>query len=173
MKQRCDNPRNKSFPDYGGRGIRYCWRWREFTNFLADVGERPNGMTLDRIDNEGNYEPGNCRWATRKQQLQNRRPRAHDPVELNDKTSQSGFWPFVLWLREWNHYGKIDVDELWDRYLIFCALRGIKAKKKRSLVNNITRYGVTRHRLAPKVVNGKYHSPTVYRVLPEAQRRAA
>jgi hypothetical protein len=73
MVQRCKNPNLPSFDAYGGRGILLCDRWRKFENFLADMGERPPGKTLDRIDNDGNYEPGNCRWATDAQQRANKR----------------------------------------------------------------------------------------------------
>lgn len=76
-KMRCFNPNDPAYARYGGRGITMCARWRDsFENFLADMGERPEDRTLDRFpDNDGNYEPGNCRWATRKQQTANRRPR--------------------------------------------------------------------------------------------------
>lgn len=69
MIQRCTNEKEKRFADYGGRGIKVCARWLEsFENFYADMGERPEGMTLDRKENDGNYEPSNCRWATKLEQ---------------------------------------------------------------------------------------------------------
>lgn len=74
MIQRCSNPNVPSYQYYGGRGIRVCQRWLDdFKNFLSDMGERPNGKTLDRIDNEDNYYPENCRWATPKEQSENKR----------------------------------------------------------------------------------------------------
>lgn len=77
MKQRCRNPKNKAFPDYGGRGIKVCERWSVFLNFLSDVGEKPSSEhSLDRYpNNNGNYEPGNVRWATRTEQNNNQRKR--------------------------------------------------------------------------------------------------
>lgn len=84
MKERCRNPRNHKWADYGGRGITICDRWRDFAAFCADMGERPAGHGIERIDNAKGYEPGNCRWATQKDQCRNKRNNvriAHDGQE--------------------------------------------------------------------------------------------
>lgn len=93
MKQRCYNPNDNNYPNYGGRGIRICDRWLEsFTNFYDDMGDRPKHKTIDRIDVDGNYEPGNCKWATPKEQCNNTR----NTVRFDDNT------PVSVWADENN-----------------------------------------------------------------------
>lgn len=74
MKQRCFNSRCPKYPDYGGRGITVCERWLIFNNFYEDMGDKPEELTLERVNNDGDYEPNNCKWATRSEQNRNRRP---------------------------------------------------------------------------------------------------
>ena len=83
MVRRCSEPKNIGWKNYGGRGVTVCARWQRLENFLADMGERPTGKTLDRYPNSnGNYEPGNCRWATWEEQARNRRPSSR-PRKVN------------------------------------------------------------------------------------------
>ena len=91
MKARCNNQKNKHWKDYGGRGIVVSAKWtNDFATFLSDMGPRPVGLTIDRIDNDGNYEPGNCRWATVYQQARNRR--SNTLITHNGKTRTQAEW---------------------------------------------------------------------------------
>lgn len=95
MIQRCTNPKSTHYNQYGSRGIKVCQRWLSFENFLADMGKRKVGMTLERIDNNGDYEPGNCKWATRSEQAYNRRTNVRHKIGGITKTTTE-------WLRYFN-----------------------------------------------------------------------
>ena len=96
MKLRCENPNNSVYSDYGGRGIKVCDRWRNsFETFLADMGERPSrDYSIDRINVNGDYEPSNCRWATRKEQCNNRRSNIN--IEYNGEVRTLTEWCEIL-----------------------------------------------------------------------------
>lgn len=105
MRTRCNSPNSDDFPRYGGRGIRVCERWDSFDLFLEDMGPRPAGCTLDRINNAGHYEPTNCRWATHKQQARNRSN--NTLVELNGEVKSLSEWCDVFGIRPRTVYGRM------------------------------------------------------------------
>jgi hypothetical protein len=106
MHARCSIPTTPGYERWGGRGIRVCARWSSFENFLNDMGERPIGTTLDRFpNNDGNYEPGNCRWATPRQQANNRRDNILLTVDGETKTAIE--WARVVGLPKTTIYQRI------------------------------------------------------------------
>lgn len=105
MKQRCLNPKSQSYEYYGGRGIKICDKWLEYENFLSDMGERPiDKHVIDRINNNGNYEPGNCRWATNEISLNN-----------TSRNSNITFKNKTLTLTQWSRKIKIPVSTIQNR----------------------------------------------------------
>ena len=98
IKQRCHNTKNEMYHYYGDRGIEVCARWRDsFEAFLEDMGESPSGTSIDRIDNNGNYEPGNCRWTTAKVQGNNKRN--NHPMTARGETHHMAEWAAIVGIR--------------------------------------------------------------------------
>lgn len=119
MMQRCYNPNNSQYADYGGRGITVCERWQQnqpnaqgFWNFVADMGDKPEGSTLDRIDNSKNYTPENCRWATRREQQRNRRNNI--VITFNGQTMVAEDWAQKLGISKstilWRYHKGLPVE---------------------------------------------------------------
>jgi hypothetical protein len=104
MWTRCERRENSNYRHYGGAGITVCDRWKNFESFLADMGERPDGYTLDRIDGTKGYTPGNCRWATPKEQMRNRKDNCR--ITYNGQT---------LCLAEWTERLAMGKDVLGQR----------------------------------------------------------
>ena len=98
MRDRCENSANPHFHNYGGRGIAVCERWQEFSNFLADMGMRPKGFDIDREDNDKGYEPGNCRWVTRKRNMNNLR--GNNRIEYDGQSRTVPEWAEILGMHE-------------------------------------------------------------------------
>ena len=100
MIARCHDPESKAYEYYGGRGISVCDRWRDsFEYFLKDMGDRPPGFSLDRVDNDGDYKPENVRWATRKTQARNRR--SNHILKFNDREQPLAAWSEELGISSW------------------------------------------------------------------------
>lgn len=106
MRDRCTNPENEAYENYGGRGISVCDRWlNDYDAFVEDMGIREAGMTLDRIDNDGNYEPKNCRWATRAEQAVNRS--SNHELTHNGKTQTVTEWSAEIGVKPSTLFGRI------------------------------------------------------------------
>lgn len=115
MRARCNNYRRQDFYRYGGRGISVCERWTKFAFFLSDMGDRPsNEHSIERVDNNGNYEPSNCKWATRKEQAKNRRSTVY--ITHNGETHNLTEWTEILGLKrgtiDARHRKRYSTDEM-------------------------------------------------------------
>lgn len=142
MMTRCYNPNVPEYKNYGGRGIKVCERWHDVALFYADVGDSPEGLTMDRIDNDGDYGPDNFRWATKKEQAINRRNTkyitANGSTHTVDEWSEiTGIARITIWGRLWR--GWPDVEAV-----------TVPLVRDRSLVPNKKGYRVTtKHRGSP------------------------
>ena len=132
MKDRCNNKNNKQYKDYGGRGVTYCKKWEKFDGFLEDMGVKPDNMTLDRIDVDGNYNKENCRWVSRLEQQHNLRiHKRYDVGVTYDKNHKTCKWQVGIYYKG-KKYGnrfktkeeaikwrKEKEKELWKKETIF------------------------------------------------------
>ena len=115
MVRRCVNPKDKDYPRYGGKGVTVCKEWLDYSTFAADMGEPPDNHTLDRVNPYGNYEPGNCRWATLTQQNRNTRQRTDRPTGVQRRF---GKWYAEISVKKKKYYGRARVllaDAVEDR----------------------------------------------------------
>lgn len=119
MRKRCRDKNHPTFKNYGGRGISVCKRWDDYSLFLKDMGNPSLGMTIERIDNDGNYEPSNCRWATRKEQAMNRRKNNGRVkiISMNGKSAPVGEWEKSLGLSQGMLWHRIKNGWTMDRAL--------------------------------------------------------
>lgn len=122
MMNRCERPHQPQYADYGAKGVRVCERWKTFDNFLADMGHRPSGKTLDRIDNAKGYEPGNVRWATTKEQGSNRA--CVDNITYQGRTQNPEDWARELGLKPQTIRSRIARGWPLERVLTKPATRG-------------------------------------------------
>lgn len=146
MHRRCGNPSDRGYRYYGARGIKVCERWNDFERFLADMGFRPVGMSIDRIDNDKGYEPSNCRWADRNTQARNRRTARHvelngETVRLYDAAARLGKASATLLKRA---RAGVPIDELRGRKLSEPTVTAIRARVGESPTILGREYGVSR-----------------------------
>lgn len=183
MKRRCGNVNSAEYPDYGGRGIKVCARWlNSFENFLTDMGKRPSGTSIDRYpNNNGNYEPGNCRWATPTQQTRNRRNTTMPSVTFEGITKCARDWEKDLGLPAGLISRRLARSEPVNRHLFRpasrCVARGFSSEEITAIRERIGRGDL--HRLIAQDYHvdrstiSKIHRGETYPLQKEQQAIAA
>lgn len=156
MKDRCLNENNTRYKSYGGRGITVCERWMDFQNFLSDMGERPEGMTLDRIDNDKGYSPDNCRWATNKQQQRNKTN--NKLITYKGETKTLADWADDLGLDYYRVLQRMFNGWEFEDAIDFSLLKNPKVPASLSNRNRTGHLGVSFHKASKKYVAKIYRN---------------
>ena len=134
MRYRCNNSNSNNYKYYGGKGVKICKRWDKFENFLHDMGEKPDGLSIDRIDGDGDYEPNNCRWATQQQQCENKRHLLKGKGKLSNAIYRAGYLKqkaFAKFLRDQGHKFMTD-----SRLSMICSGRLNPNDKEQKIIND-------------------------------------
>ena len=139
MKARCRNPRDPAYERYGAKGVYVCERWNSFDNFLSDMGEKPEGMTIERIDGTKGYEPGNCKWATMREQ--NRNKRSNHVLTAHGKTMILSDWADLVKIGRFTIAGRLKHGWSVERALFTPVM--ITARWHKDLAAEIAREGLT------------------------------
>ena len=166
MRARCNNSNSKPFRYYGGRGIKVCERWANYENFKADMGPRPPGFSIDRKDKDGNYEPGNCRWADNGTQANNRN--ANIPITHNGETMNLFAWSVRSGLSPDTLYARFHRGEHGDD--LFRAPNSRLSDKQRANIKQAAEHSLAVRRARTHCRQGHAYEPDNVFLVKDARR---